>query len=604
MKTISLNGKWKCKPDLENLGTDCEWYIPKNYDINDNNLIDINIPNSYNLLEGHETFEGIFWHFCEFDLPETKDIDNYDYQIRFKGANYNTKVWLNGDFIGEHDGGFTPFSFYTTKTIKSRNNLLVIRIENTRKNNQIPSLSFDWFNWGGIYRDVDLLVLNKNRLKDVAIKTTLITRTVAKINVSFNIIGDISLKWQICDSSGGHILFEGINPESSRKGGFEVIIKNPKLWSPNLPNLYLLKIFNNSLKSKDILIFKTHFGIRQIEINGIHIYLNKEKIYLKGASLHEEYLPYGRTIPYEKRLEDVNNFKSLGFNAIRTAHYSHDEDLIDIADKIGMLILEEIPVYQHCDFKSSQTYNTAVNMLKELIERDINHPSVIWWSVGNEVPLHERACAKFIKKLMNYARELDNTRIITCVSRKLIPDLTRNNVDVATINTYFGWYYGHEKMINLILDIIRTPVFNKPWIYTEFGAGAKYGFHANWNKQIKYSEEKQLQVLDYTIRTINSKEFFAGWFIWIYRDFKSPKRKNQFQQGFNRKGIVSGEKNERKLIYHRIPKIINEKRKILNTRIIGIILWILLLPLSYLVFSRVIDYLMKYIEKKPNYLNR
>ena len=175
---------------------------------------------------------------------------------------------------------------------------------------------------------------------------------------------------------------------------------------------------------------------------------------MKGASLHEEYMPYGRTIPYEKRKEDIENFKSLGFNAIRTAHYSHDEALVEIADRIGLFVLEEIPVYQHCEFKNSQTYETAENMLRDLIYSDINHPSVIWWSVGNEVPLHQRNCARFIKKLIDFARELDDSRIITCASRKLIPDLTRKYVDIATINTYFGWYFGHEKMISLILDII------------------------------------------------------------------------------------------------------------------------------------------------------
>ncbi len=315
-------------------------------------------------------------------------------------------------------------------------------------------------------------------------------------------------------------------------------------------------------------------------------------------------MPYGRTIPYKKRLEDVENIKSLGFNAIRTAHYSHDEAFLKIADEKGILILEEIPIYWHCDFKNPHTYATAINMLIELIKRDVNHPSVIWWCVGNEVPLHERNCANFIKRLMKFARELDDSRIITCVSRKLIPDLTRKYVDVSTINTYFGWYYGHEKMISLILDIIRTPVRNKPWIYTEFGAGAKYGFHADWNKQIKYSEEKQLQILDYTIRTINSKEYFAGWFIWVYRDFKSAKRINQFQQGFNRKGIVSGETNEKKLIYYRIPKILDQKRKILNTKTIGIILWIVLFPFSFFVFTRLIDYFLKHFELQPDYLNR
>ncbi|MEE9378935.1 MAG: glycoside hydrolase family 2 TIM barrel-domain containing protein, partial [Candidatus Lokiarchaeia archaeon] len=581
MKTVSLNGKWKCKADVENNGIKNKWYDLESYNARDSHLIDIEIPKSFNLLKGFENFEGIFWHFNQFELNKEKDINKYDYQIRFKGSNYNTKIWMNGEFLGEHNGGFTPFFLDISNLIKTGNNNLVVRTNNIRKKDQIPSMSFDWFNWGGIYRDVDLLILHKNRVKDIFIKTKLRTRQESKIEISYSIIGEVSLKWQILDSSKTDILYEGTSPDRSGKGSFNLTINDPKLWSPNAPNLYYLKFFDNSQKTEDLLIFNTHFGIRQIEINGIHIYLNKEKIFLKGASLHEEYMPYGRTIPYKKRKEDIENFKSLGFNAIRTAHYSHDEALIEITDKIGLLVLEEIPVYQHCDFKNSQTYETAKNMLKELIYRDINHPSVIWWSVGNEVPLHQRNCARFIKKLIEFARELDDTRIITCVSRKLIYDLTRKYIDVATINSYFGWYYGHEKMISLILDIIRTPVHNKPWIYTEFGAGAKYGFHVDWNKQKKYSEEKQLQVLDYTIRTINSKEFIAGWFIWNYRDFKSIKRTNKFQEGFNRKGLVSGEKNEKKLVYYRIPKIINVKRKTFNTKIAGIILWIVLFPLSF-----------------------
>ncbi|MFX0106001.1 MAG: glycoside hydrolase family 2 TIM barrel-domain containing protein [Candidatus Hodarchaeota archaeon] len=403
------------------------------------------------------------------------------------------------------------------------------------------------------------------------------------------------------DSFKTDILYEGTVYKSSGKGIIKLTINNPKLWSPNTPNLYYLKIFDNSSKQEHSLIFDAYFGIRQIEINGIHLYLNKEKIYLKGASLHEEYMPYGRTILYENRREDIENFKSLGFNAIRTAHYSHDEDLIDIADKLGILILEEIPVYWSCDYKNPYTYNQAANMLRELIWRDINHPSVIWWSVGNEVPLHQRACSKFIKSLISLAREIDNSRIVTVVSRKLIPDLTRISTDVATINSYFGWYFGHEKMINLVMDLIRTPIFNKPWIYTEFGAGAKYGFHTNKKNPLKYSEEKQLQLIDYTIRTINSKDFFAGWFIWIYRDFRSPKRQNKFQQGYNRKGIVSGEKNEKKLIYYRIPKIINVKRKSYNTKVLGLILWIIFFPISNILFTRITNLFIEHRTKQESF---
>ncbi|MFX1569513.1 MAG: glycoside hydrolase family 2 protein [Promethearchaeota archaeon] len=597
MKTVSLNGKWKCISDHQNIGIKNKWYDQEHYELDRKNLIDIEIPKSFNNLDEFGNFEGIVWHFYQFKMRETLDLSKFDYQIRFKGANYNSKVWLNGKYLGQHNGGFTPFTFNINSKIIDKENDLIVRIDNKRRKDYVPAISFDWFNWGGIYRDVDLIILDKNRLEKVSIKTSVITKQKSKIEVTFQIKGKVSLRWQVLDQSKSNVLYNGTSLESSGNGGFNFVMKNPQLWSPENPNLYNLEIYNSL--HNDTLIFETYFGIRQIEINGIDLILNKEKIFLKGASLHEEYMPYGRTIPYEKRREDILNIKALGFNAIRTAHYSHDEALMDIADKEGILILEEIPVYWAIDFKNLKTCETAANMLKELIWRDINHPSVIWWSVGNECPLHKKSCSKFIKSLINLAKEIDNTRLVTVVSRKLIPDLTRKAVDIATINTYFGWYFGHERMISLVLDLIRTPFINKPWIYTEFGAGAKYGFHGDWNKQVKFSEEKQLQVLDYTIKTINSKEYFAGWFIWIYRDFRALHRNNEYQQGYNRKGIVSGEKNEKKLIAYRFPKIINEQRKTINTKMIGILLWIVLYPFS-LFFTRLMNQVFEVMSKKES----
>jgi beta-glucuronidase len=603
MKKISLNGLWKCKPDFDDKGIIEEWYDLKYYIQTEESLLDLEISNSFNLIKNYENFEGIFWHFYFFNIDKIDFNDEDDIKIRFNGSNYHTKVWLNSTFLGEHFGGFTPFSFNVKKSLKQNNNLLVVRVNNGRGKGQIPSLSFDWFNWGGIYRNVDLLILNKDRIEDLTIKTKLFSKNKCKIEISYKIIGNPSIRWEILESDDKKIIFEGQISKFLGDSRFNLLIDNPKLWTPENPNLYRLKIYIELKKSQYKLLNDIQFGIRQIEVKGIFLYLNKKRLLLKGINLHEELIPYGRNIPYEKRKRDIEQIKSLGFNAIRTAHYSHDEDLLYIADKLGILILEEIPVYQHCDFKNPKTYEVAENLLKELIKRDINHPSVIWWSVGNEVPLHKKSCAKFIKNLMNLARSIDDTRLITCVSRKLLPDLTRKYVDIATINSYFGWYYGNEKMINLMLDIIRTPVFNKPWVYTEFGAGAKYGFHSDWKKQKKFSEERQLQIIDYTIRTINARHFFSGWFIWIYRDFKSPRRMNKYQQGFNRKGIVSGEKNEKKLIFYRIPQIIHKKRNATNNRIIGIFLWILFFPLSFLIFTRLIDLYLNYIEQKPNYLN-
>ena len=587
MKTcsINLNGMWKCKIDSQDRGINDKWFLPNNYNKKDPELLEINIPNSFNTLNGFKIYEGIVWHFYEFEMNKADLSKAEFFKLRFEGSNYNTKVWLNGVYLGEHNGGFTPFHFNFKGHLKESQNLLVVRTDNIRREDRIPAVSFDWFNWGGIYRDVYLEIMPKDRIKNVIVKTIVKSRSESHIDISFNVIGTLSLNWKVLDSQQTKTLFEGTLRGTSGQGGFNFTFKNPELWSPDNPYLYYLKIFNNDSGE---LIYETSFGVRQIEIQGTSIYLNKKKLFMKGVSLHEELMPYGRTIPYEERVKDIRSMKSLGFNALRTAHYSHDEDLIEIADKEGILILEEIPVYWACNFKSNETFRTAAKMMRSLIKRDINHPSVIWWSVGNEIPIERPNVSRFMKRLMEWTRMHDDTRIVTYVSMKLFTDLTRRYADVATINFYFGWYVGSTRMISLMLDVMRTPAFNKPWIYTEFGAGAKYGFHADWEKQVKFSEERQLHILDYSIRTFNAKKYIAGWFIWIYRDFRSFLRQNEYQQGFNRKGIVS-EKNKKKLICKRFPNILNEKRDLLNTKVLGIFLWIILYPFAYILTYLLLD---------------
>jgi len=597
MKLISLNGIWKCQPDINNQGLKNRWFEQRNLNKKDSENLNIKIPGSFNLLKGFEVFEGIFWHFYEFELDKI-DLKNMDYFLNFKACNYNTKVWLNGKFLGEHNGGFTPFKFSLNKSLIQGNNFLAVRIDNIRKKDRLPALVFDWFNWGGIYRDVEIMVLNKNRIDNVKIKTKLFSNNESTIEIFLKIKGKISIKWAITEINEDTILSEGTFKDISNEVNLKVTINDPKLWSPKTPHLYYLKIYNAyQLNSNSDLLYKTKFGIREIETEGIFLYLNKKPIRIKGASLHEELIPYGRTIPYNERKTDVLRMKSLGFNALRTSHYSHDEDLMNIADELGILILEEIPVYWLCDFKNPETFRLAAKMAKSLIERDFNHPSVVWWSVGNEIPVERPIVSRFIKRLMEWVRKFDDTRIVTYVSMKLFSDLTRRHADVATINYYFGWYVASPKLISLMLDVMRTPTFNKPWIYTEFGAGAKYGFHDDWKQQTKYSEERQLYVLDHSIRTFNSKDYLAGWFIWIYRDFRSLTRQNEYQQGFNRKGIVS-DKNEKKLIYYRIPQILYKKRKLVKTKLLGILLWLVLFPIAYIITYLLIDVFFILGERK------
>jgi len=574
---ISLNGNWFCEVDKKDIGKKENWF---NYNFFESkkNLTEIKIPISFNTLKEYENFEGIFWHYYLFDFDQqNKEMDVF---IEFEGSNYFTEVWLNNEFLGDNEGGFLPFKFKLKKLslLKAKSNFLTVRVDNIRRKDGIPGLFFDWFNWGGIYRDVNLIILRKNRLEKVRIKTLLPSRKKSLIRISYRIKGSLNFKWSIIEPDKKDDNIPIVSGTKPNQDNITITINNPKLWSPDSPKLYKFIIKPIDIGNKREILFQTKFGIRQIETKGIYLYLNKQQIKIKGASLHEEYMPYGRTIPYEKREEDIKNMKSFGFNALRTAHYSHDEKLMDAADKLGILILEEIPLWGFCDFGNPKTFKLAAKMLKRLIERDYNHPSVIWWSVGNEVPIQQPNCSRFMRRLMEWVRMYDDTRLVTYVSYKFFIDLTQRKADIAAVNVYLGWYYAGVNQLNFMVDAMRSLSPNKPWIFTEFGAGAKYGFKLGWNKQAKFSEEKQVHTIEYTIRTLNSKDYIAGWFIWIYRDFRSLMRTNQFQQGYNRKGIVS-EKNERKLITKLFPEIVNEQRKVKNLSLLGSLLTAYFFPL-------------------------
>jgi beta-glucuronidase len=271
-----------------------------------------------------------------------------------------------------------------------------------------------------------------------------------------------------------------------------------------------------------------------------------------GVSLHEELMPYGRTISEKDRLRDLRAIKELGFNTLRTAHYPHDEKLIEIADKVGMMILEEIPLYWRCDFANPSVQRLAARMMRDLIRRDFNHPSVILWSMGNEVPIENVTCRRFMHQLLRFVKKLDPSRIVTYVSSRMFHDPLRKELDLPCLNEYFGWYYFSEKNLNLILDMIHETDVSHPLLITEFGADAKYGFHSRSLQ--KSSEERQASILANSIETFNSKPYVAGWIIWLYRDFRSPLRTNKYQLGYNRKGIVS-DKNELKVAAKAIRRI-------------------------------------------------
>ncbi|TFF89488.1 MAG: hypothetical protein EU548_07415 [Promethearchaeota archaeon] len=546
-----LSGSWLFDTDLNNMGIKNQIYLNKNIINNKDNYEKITVPSCWNSDPNLDRYEGICWYFKSFKINEF-DKETSEFFIVFEGINYYSKIWLNGNFIGSHKGGFLPFRLkIDTKNISlNKINYLAVRVDNIRRKDAIPGKLFDWYNWGGIYRDVFYEILPKDRIKWMHIISSL-QKNQANLKIIYRLTSVEPFSYNI--KLKENIIKEGDIKPISDNGYFLIKIKNPKLWSPNHPALYHIEI--NLTNNKHYL--REMFGIRAIKTKDSRLYLNNKQIKLYGVNLHEELIPFGRAIPIEERKKDLKNIKKLGFNAIRSAHYSHDESLLDLADELGILILEEIPVYWNIRYKNRETLKFAAQMIHDLIFRDYNHPSVIFWSVGNEIPIESIHCHRFILSLIRYAKKLDPYRLVSYVSSHFLSDHYRRKTDIAILNEYFGWYFLSVKNLNFILEMTRgiSLCYNKPWFITEFGAGAKKGFHSNTLK--KFSEEKQASIISRSIEIFNSKDWIAGWFIWIYRDFKSALRTNQYQNGFNRKGIVS-EKNEAKLIAKIMPKIIKK----------------------------------------------
>lgn len=570
----SINGVWYYRVDVKDEGENSSW-MKENWLEDDSYTINfINLPNCWNSVDKLERFEGIIWFFRI--LPEFSSEDLMkDIIIEFKAINYHSKVWVNGVKIGENEGGFLPFRLKIPANVLriDDNNFIFVRVENFRKQNRIPGRSFDWFNYGGIYRDVNLLILEKTRIAWVGIQSQL-TLTDSLLEIKYELTSphsdqDLVIEWRLnylgirssktkYEGNSKKSIKEGLLETQRMKGKFGISISSPKLWSPETPHLYQLEL---KLEGSNDL-YSVRFGIRTIRVEGSCILLNNNKIKLYGVNLHEERVPYGRTIPTHLRREDILEIKSLNFNSLRTAHYPHDESLLDIADEEGILILEEIPVYWTLEFRNPKVLRLAARMLRKMIQRDYNHPSIIQWSVGNEIPLGNPSCRYFIKELIRLGKKSDESRLFTFVMEpisSIFPVSLYGVTDINCLNIYFGWYYFSAKFLHYFMDILRLGNDLNPWLITEFGAGAKYGYRRK--NSTKFSEEYQAAVIGQKIRIAASKEYIAGWFIWIYRDFRSHMRTNIYQKGFNRKGIVD-ERNRKKLISHFLPSLITRQQNV------------------------------------------
>ena len=556
--TISLDGAWNTIIDPYESGLGQRVYEnvkPKDK----SDLVEYEFDASQKLLvpgdwnsqrESLFFYEGPVWYQRYFAYQKHPHTRVYLY---FGAANYQARVWLNGKKLGEHVGGFTPFNFEITGEVAEGQNSLVVEVNNARRVDGVPALNTDWWNYGGLTRSVQLIELPETYIQDYSVQLAkgsaneiagwvrLAGATQAQ-TVSLE-IPEIGLKKSLSTGASGYAEFR-----------FPVKVK---LWSPEDPKLYQVRIFAGDDVEED------QIGFRTIETKGTQILLNGKPIFLRGISVHEE-APFreGRGLTEEEDLTLLSWAKELGCNFIRLAHYPHNEAMIRQADRTGLLVWEEVSVYWDTAWENPATLDNAESQMRDVVARDHNRAAVILWSLSNETPTSSPRL-EFLKTFAAYTRKLDNTRLLTSAMnrtgsagpyQRLINDPLGEYVDVQGLNEYIGWYEHRPE------DADKTTwqeSYEKPVIVSEFGAGAVYGRHGAADE--RWTEEYQANLYEHQIKMLRQMPFVAGMSPWLLMDFRSPRRPLVgIQDWHNRKGLIST-RGGRKQAFYVLQKFYREK---------------------------------------------
>jgi beta-glucuronidase len=543
----SLNGNWKFVIDPMEQGLWSKYFLDeeytdktkyKNYNLEDAETI--TVPGDWNSQRPELLYyEGTIWYRKKFNYQLEKGNRLF---LHFGAANYESIVYLNGEELGKHVGGFTPFNFEITQKMHDGENSLVVKVNNQRHPDGIPESVFDWWNFGGITRPVTLIETPSTFIRDYSIQLSNKDKNLVKgwiqidgdnLNEHIDIeIPELKIKHTISSDANGRAMFE--------------IKAKPEYWSPENPKLYSVNITSGLDEISE------NIGFRTIETQGKKILLNGKKIFLRGVNIHAQV--YGRSAWSKEDAALLLGWaKELGCNFVRLAHYPHSEQMIKVAEQMGIMVWEEIPVYWNIEWNNQGTYANAENQLEEIISRDKNRANIIIWSMANETPNNEDRLA-FITRLAKRAGELDDQRLISAAiydMKKIKPgiwtvvDKLIDVLDVIGFNQYYGWIAGTPDD----LDERDWELNNqKPIIMTEFGASSPFDKHGD--KLEKYTQEYQEYYYQKTIEMIKRTPDFSGTCPWNLYEHRSPLRlMSKIEDGFSRAGFISYNGQKKKAFY-------------------------------------------------------
>jgi beta-glucuronidase len=485
-------------------------------------------------------YEGTVWYRKRFEYNPEPGKRQF---LHFGAVNYEAIVFLNGKEIGKHVGGFTPFNFEVTGLVKAGENSVVVKVDNKRLPEGVPTINTDWWNYGGITRQVNLIETPATLIRDYFVQL--------KKGDKNSIAGWVQLDGKqtaqkVRIEIPGLKISQEVQTDQNGYAAFEMKV-TPVYWSPENPKLYTVTITSESDKISD------EIGFRTIETKGTKILLNGREIFCRGVCIHEEAaFRNGRAWSAEESAVLLGWAKDMGCNFVRLAHYPHNEQMIRQAEKMGIMVWSEIPVYWTIQFSNPATYQNAENQLTDMITRDKNRANIIIWSIANETPQSPERL-DFLSRLAAKARSMDNTRFVTAALEKeeikpglmTVNDALAKLFDIISFNEYVGWYDGLPEKCDRVEWTFSE---EKPVIISEFGGECVYGLRGSTTD--RFTEDYQEDLYIHSVNMLKRIPGLAGTTPWILKDFRSPRRLLPgLQDDFNRKGLVSDQGQKKRAFF-------------------------------------------------------
>lgn len=557
-RIISLDGIWRFRADTENVGFQESWYASTLEESEP-----MAVPASYNdIVQEQAVRDHVGWVWYQREVWLSPLDAGRRAILRFGSVTHEAVVWVDGEELVSHVGGYLPFEVDISRFCDSSTpHVLTVAVSNVLDWTTVPpgevvtyedqdhpagfkvlENGFDFFNYSGIHRPVRLLLVPEERVEDITVFTRL-TSKGAEVDYRIDQTGSAAVSVQLL-CPGGSV----VGTASAGEG--TIHIADPQLWEPGNPFLYTMLVrLHGDGELKDE--YRLPVGVRTVEVEGTQFLLNGKPFYFKGVSKHEDSALRGKGADPVLDVRDFNLLKWIGANSFRTAHYPYSEEIMNLADELGLVVIDESPAVglntkdERATFVPGRVHDELLSRHKqtmtELVARDKNHPSVVMWSVANEPACWEDAARPYFMQVINHTRKLDPTRPVTVVQDSLaVESKILDLVDVTCMNRYYSWYTdpGRLEVIELQLrnEIAEMHARNgKPIIISEYGADTVEGLHHE--PPIMFSEEYQWEMLDRYHAVIDQLDYVIGEHVWNFADFQTKQEIRRV--GGNRKGIFT-----------------------------------------------------------------